>query len=249
MLFFSEIEMLEGHQRPEYDHAIIEADSHEEASEKARRAFQASPGVDAIYVYEVPPGHRAKIPADLIDKRMTESVAEQFGIDSGLLLSDAAQSILAKFPGPVTLQPSKLVWLLFPGGLVIAAIGALPVLLLDPKGGWDIALYLMVGSFIAFGVLVMAAPVIVTLKVRMTLDAAGFERRSGIVSERRHWKDVRFFHPVNLWVTPVVVYLDSTRHGIWAERTLADLFSFGFAPAELAVLINTWRRRALSRNQ
>ena len=105
------------------------------------------------------------------------------------------------------------------------------------------------------------------VKVRMTLDAAGFEMRSGVYAVRRHWKDVRFFSTAT--VVPIffstatvgairyVVYVDSTRHGFWAEvdsrflggpnASLVD--SFGFTPDELAVLINAWRRRALSKNQ
>jgi hypothetical protein len=54
-----------------------------------------------------------------------------------------------------------------------------------------------------------------------------------------------------------VVYVDSTRHGFWAEvdarylggpnAWLAD--TFGFTADELAVLINRWRQRALSQSQ
>lgn len=251
MLFFCEVEELEGHPKPEHDHAIIEADSREQAAEKARRAFPG-PEIAAIYLYEVPRERWAKIPTDLIDKRITKFVAEKLGIDGvGLVLSDAARAILAKFPGPVTLQPSKKIWggVFLPLGLIFVAVGALPPLLLEPGAGWGLELYLAIGFFIVLGVFVMVAPVITLVKARMTLDAAGFEMRYALRMERRLWKDVRFFHPVKVCVIPMVGYLDSTRHDIWAERGLADVFSFGFTPDELAVLINAWRRRALSQNE
>ena len=106
MLFICELEVLEGHPKPKHDHAIIEADSRDQAIEKICRAFPG-PDVDALYLFEVPRQQWAKIPTDLIDKRMTKAIAEEVMIDCGMGLSNAARAILAKFPGPVTLQPSK----------------------------------------------------------------------------------------------------------------------------------------------
>jgi hypothetical protein len=265
MLFFCELEMLEGHPKPKHDHAIIEADSREQASEKALRAFQACSEIDAtylyidtVYLYEVPREQWAKIPTDLIDKRITKFVAEEFGLDCSLVLSYAARATLAKFPGPVTLQPSKQKWAgMFLLGLITAALGALPLLLLDPTGGWDMESYFWVGFFIVLGVLFMVLTPIALVKVRMTLDAAGFEMRSVGYTRRRHWKDVRFFSTAAVGPINMVAYVDSTRHGFWADvdgRFLSGpnallVDSFGFTPDELAVLINAWRRRALSKNQ
>jgi hypothetical protein len=255
MLFFCELEVLEGHPKPKHDHAIIEADSREQAFEKVRRAFQASPEIDAVYLYEVSREQSAKISTDLIDTRITKSVAEKLGIDCGLVLSDAARAILAKFPGPVALQPSKQKWAgMFLLGLIFAALGSLPLLLLDPTGGWDLGLYLWI-IFIVLGVLLMVLTPIVLVKVRMTLDAAGFEMRSVGFTVCRRWKDVRFFSTARVAAIGYVVYIDSTRHGFFAEadsRMLGGpnaqlVDSFGFTPEdELAVLINAWRRRALS---
>ena len=103
----------------------------------------------------------------------------------------------------------------------------------------------------------MVAPVLALVKVRMTLDAAGFEMRSVRVTRRQKWKDVRFFSTATVGGMNRVVYVDSTRHGFWAEvdarflggpnAMLVD--TFGFAADELAVLINRWRQRARSQNQ
>ena len=169
MLFFCELEVLEGHPKPKHDHAIIEAGSDEQAFEKVHRAFQACPEIDAVYLYEVPREQWAKIPTDLIDKRMTKFVAEKLGID---LLSYAARAILAKFPGPVTLQPSKQKWAgMLLVGFILAALGALPLLLLDPTGGWDLGSYFCFGFSIVLGVLNMVLPVIVLAWISTEADS------------------------------------------------------------------------------
>jgi hypothetical protein len=227
---------LEGRPKPECDHAIIEANSRDQAFEKA---LQAWTDIDAVFSYEVPRKQWAKIPTDLIGKRITESVAEKVrtdcgiaeddwwgcvprslaqqddrwqrlttaaGVGPGLLdlkgggmtqtdhLSYAARAILAKFPGPVTLQPSKQKWAgVFLLGLVLAAgLGALS--LSDPIGGADLVLYFAVGFLLICSVICMVAPAMALVKTRMTLDAAGFEMRSLRVAQRRHWRDVRGFH-------------------------------------------------------
>jgi hypothetical protein len=256
MLFICELEVLEGHPKPKHDHAIVDADSRDQAIEKVRQAFPG-PDVDALYLFEVPREQWAKIPTDLIDKRMTKAVAEKVRIDCGMVLSDAARAILAKFPGPVTLQPSKEIWaFVFLMGLISAGLSALP-LLLPPTGGWDLGLCTTVGFFLVAGVLCLVVSVIALVKVRMTLDAAGFEMRSIAFTRRKQWKDVRFFSIATIGGVNRVVYVDSKRHGFWAEvdarflggpnALLVD--TFGFTADELAVLINRWRQRALSQSQ
>jgi len=255
-LFICELEMLDGHPKPKHDHAIVEADSDDQAIEKVRRAFPG-PDVDALYLFEVPREEWAKVPTDLIDKRMTKAVAEEVRIDCGMVLSDAACAILAKFPGPVTLQPSQAIMaFMFLVGIICAGLGALP-LLLPPTGGWDLGLSFTVGFFLVLGVLFTVVPVIALVKVRMTLDAAGFEIRSVTFTRLKRWKDVRFFSTAKIGGMKKVVYVDSTRHGFWADvdarfsggpnALLVD--TFGFTADELAVLINRWRQRALSQSQ
>ena len=255
MLFICELEVQEGHPKPKHDHAIVEADSPDQAIEKVHQAFPG-PDVDALYLFEVPREQWAKIPTDLIDKRMTKAIAEEVMIDCGVVLSNAARAILAKFPGPVTLQPSKAIWaFVFLGG-IFAGLGASP-LLLPPTGSWDLGLYLTVGFCLPLGVLCMVVPVLALVKVRMMLDAAGFEMRSVAYTHRKQWKDVRFFSTATIGGINRVVYVDSTRHGFWAEvdgrflggPNAALVDTFGFTADELAVLINRWRQRALSRSQ
>jgi hypothetical protein len=256
MLFICELEVLEGHPKPKHDHAIVEADSRDGAIEKVRQAFPG-PDVDALYLFEVPREQWAKIPTDLIDKRMTKAIAEEVMTDCGMVLSNAARAILAKFPGPVTLQPSKGIWaFVFLGGLILAGLGALP-LLLPLTGGWDLGSYFTVGFCLPLSVLCMVVSVLALVKVRMTLDAAGFEMRSVAYTQRKQWKDVRFFITATIGGINRVVYVDSKRHGFWAEvdarflggpnALLVD--TFGFASDDLAVLINRWRQRALSQSQ
>jgi hypothetical protein len=298
MLFICELRVSEGRPKPERDHAIIEANSRDRAFEKALEAW---PDIDAVFSYEVPRKQLAKIPTDLIGKRISKSVAEELmtdcgiaegdwwaciprslvqqdhrwqrlvseaGVDPDLLdlkgggiaevdhLSYAARAILAKFPGPVTLRPSKQKYAgIFLLGLVLAAgLGALS--LLDPVGGADLSLYFAVGFLLFCSAVCMVFPVIALVTIRMTLDAAGLEMRSVRVAQRRHWKDVKGFTTATVGIR-IVVYEDSTRRGFWGEAdrlflggpnaTLPD--TFGFKADELAGLMNAWRERALSQNQ
>jgi len=213
MLFICEFELLEGHLKPEHDHAIIEANSREQALEKVFQAFQADRDTEgAAYLYEVPREEWANIPINLIDKPIPKSVAEKLRADCGIASSCAAQEILAKFPGPVTLQPSKLKWAGgFFAGLICAGAGALPLLLGDPPGGWDLELDFCVGFLLVCGVIVMVASVVL-VKGRMTLTPAGFEMRSW-VTRRRCWKDVSGFSTASVGFTDTVVYEDRTRRG------------------------------------
>src|SRR6266853_438871 len=273
MLFICVLDVLEGRPKPERDHAIIEATSRDQAFEKA---LQAWPDIDSVFLYEVPRKQWAKVPTDLIGKRITKSVGEKLRTDCGIaeddcwgcvpvttagvdpgLLAYAARAIFAKFPGPVTLQGSMREWAgaVFLLGLLAGLIMAALLSLSDPIGGADLGLYFAAGFLLIFSVLSMLASEAL-LTTRMTLDAAGFEMRAfGVVTYHRHWKDVRNFTPV----TPnnIVVYEDSTRHGFWAEvdsRYLGGfnarlIDTFGFTVDELAGLMNAWRERALSKNQ
>jgi hypothetical protein len=285
MLFICVLDELGGRPKPERDHAIIEANSRDQAFEKA---LQAWPDIDAVFSYEVPRKHSAKIPADLIGKRITKSVAERLRADCGIaeddwwgcaplflaqqddrrqrlmtaagvdpgLLAYAAGAILAKFPGPVTLQLSMQEWAgaFFLLGLFLGLVTAALLSLSDPIGGADLGMYFAAGFLLIFSVLCMLVSEGL-LTTRMTLDAAGFKMRSfGVVTYHRQWKDVRNFTPV----TPnnIVVYEDSTRHGFWAEvdrRYLGGfnarlIDTFGLTVDELAGLMNAWRERALSQN-
>jgi len=85
MLFICELQVLDGRPKPESDHVIIEASSSDQAFEKA---VQAWPDIDAVFSYEVPPNQGAKIPADLIGKRITKSVAEKLRTDCGIAEDD-----------------------------------------------------------------------------------------------------------------------------------------------------------------
>jgi len=127
------------------------------------------------------------------------------------------KNILAKFPGPVTLQLSMQEWAgaFFLLGLFLGLVMAALLSLSDPIGGADLGMYFAAGFLLIFSVLCMLVSEGL-LTTRMTLDAAGFKMRSfGVVTYHRQWKDVRNFTPV----TPnnIVVYEDSTRHGFWAE--------------------------------
>src|SRR5712691_2443356 len=85
MLFICVLDVLEGRPKPERDHAIIEATSRDQAFEKA---LQAWPDIGSVFLYEVPRKQWAKVPTDLIGKRITKSVGEKLRTDCGIAEDD-----------------------------------------------------------------------------------------------------------------------------------------------------------------
>src|SRR5215831_10511698 len=102
---------------------------------------------------------------------------------------DRVADLLAQFPGPVTLRPSRWKWI---GILAVAAVlvgGGIAQNL--SAGSTDILAWLPVA---VFGVLIVGAAVaIFVARLCLVLDDEGFTLRLAHRSERWRWSDVGDF--------------------------------------------------------
>jgi hypothetical protein len=176
--------------------------------------------------------------------------------------SAKAKEILGRFPGPVTLYPSKLKW----GSIFVTmiCIGALGVWSLiwdeyEPAIGvnrhtFEGAFLIIVGSVGA----VLAGCGLVTNSMFLALDATGFVCRTVWPHMRCSWRDTDRFTTVDVMLYRVMVHRvafdDATRNaGFWSTLTrgvygrnnqLPD--AYGLPAEDLARLLTAWRERALA---
>jgi hypothetical protein len=165
--------------------------------------------------------------------------------------NDKAADILARFPGPVTLYPSRKKWLLvFLGGAAFTA-GGIWMIRSGEAEGWYVTVFFALVAVIAIVVMLPGAG-------RLTLDRDGFEAKTLFRGHRTRWSDTRGFeastiHPGN---QHLVVYDDVTQKrgmltGINVSITghnaaLGD--TYGLSANDLAGLMAQWRERALAQS-
>jgi hypothetical protein len=95
-------------------------------------------------------------------------------------------AVLARFPGPVTLYPSRKKWLLvLAGGAVFAVGGALMIRDGDPTG-WFVLVFFAAVALVAAAVLLPGAGA-------LTLDRDGFEITNLFRHHRIRWQDASGF--------------------------------------------------------
>ena len=160
-----------------------------------------------------------------------------------------ADLLLARFPGPVTLYPSRKKWLLILViGAVFTMVGA-GMVMDGASGGWVALVFFTVVTIVATG---MFLPGVAAL----TLDGDGFQVVSLFRCHRSRWRDVNGFEFVAISFTSqmLVAYDDSDAAG----RTMASLNTalaghnsalpdtYGLAGDDLARLLMQWRARALA---
>jgi len=146
-------------------------------------------------------------------------------------------AILARFPGPVRLSPSRLRWSLFLAG------GLIPVVI----GGAFLRLDVEVGLFmIAFGGLL----VLVAGAMRaggLLLDAEGFDVVSLGIRQRMRWTEAGNFRSgwqVGRGLARTVLYDSTKLAGICLTVHLPE--TYGLRAGDLALLMSRWRDRALA---
>jgi hypothetical protein len=161
---------------------------------------------------------------------------------------DRAKTILARFPGPVTIYPSRRKWLLLFGGCALFAAGGVMMVQSGERMGW-----LVLGFFglCAFIPLVMMLPG----SARLVLDRDGFEYRTLFKSRRSLWRNTGNFGWANIppGNVKLVVFDDVSASGMSADlnagitgRNSALSDTYGFAAADLADLLEAWRARAVT---
>jgi hypothetical protein len=173
------------------------------------------------------------------------------------LLSKRAAAILAQFPGPVTLRPSTLKWLMLLVGNALFALGSavMSVWLYLQDGPTVLMLtfcalgltFVMIGSAAMFS--------FATAGMWARLDVEGFETRDVWgCTKRRNWSDTDGFAVLPINFSSLVVYSDTKPADGWWDalnRPFIGGKSFlpdtcGLRARDFAELMTAWRQRALA---
>lgn len=158
----------------------------------------------------------------------------------------SVNSIVARFPGPVALYPSRKKWLLL---LLLAAVftaGGVGMVSNKEPWGWFVLIFFGSG-------LVISATTLLPGADGLVLDADGFQVTSLFRKHRSRWQDVTRFEPIAVpYARQKMVGFDDATAGrtITAINTalsghnaaLPD--AYGFSVDELAELMRRWRERA-----
>jgi hypothetical protein len=162
-------------------------------------------------------------------------------------------AILAQFPGPVILYPSRRKYLLMLIGSLIFVVGEIWIIWgTGDSGPRGPALFLFGGGLIFFGWCAIVFSVMLLPGAGgLRLDREGFETTRLFRHHRSRWQDVSGFdldaiRTVYPRYPHRVVYNDKNPSGRFTggDATLPSL-TYGFSAAKLADLMNRWRWRAL----
>ena len=158
--------------------------------------------------------------------------------------------IPARFPGPVTLYPSRKKWLLVLAVGVVLAVGGVLMIRSGDLKGWLVLIFFAAVSLTAAAVMLPGAGA-------LTLDRDGFEVTNLFRRHRTRWQDASGFTATD--IPPArqrfVVYDDarvSTRriakvNVAIAGRNASLPDTYGQPADELAELMAAWRASALAR--
>jgi hypothetical protein len=162
--------------------------------------------------------------------------------------ADAA-AILSRFPGPVTLYPSRKKWLLVLAGSALFAVGGFWMIRQGNAMGWVVLIF--------FGlVAVVAAAAMLPGAGGLTLDRDGFEATNLFRRHRTRWQDATGFQAARIppahqnWVAYDDVNASTKRIAKFnvgiVGRNVALPDTYGLSADNLAQLMVQWRERALA---
>jgi len=155
-------------------------------------------------------------------------------------------SILARFPGPVTLDASRRKWALVLLGSALFAAGGVWMLVDGEAKGWFVFAVFGPGTIVAAVALLPGA-------CALTLDQDGFETTTLFRRSRWDWRGVTGFNVIS--VPKTLVGFD---HSGLNERRVAQLNAavfgssaalpdtYGLRSENLALLMALWRDRAMA---
>ncbi len=159
---------------------------------------------------------------------------------------DKAETILARFPGPVTLYPSrkKWLWLLLISGLF--TLGGIFMVRQHAPWGWFVLIFFGLCTILSVVVLLPGA-------AGLKLDADGFQMTTFFRTHRWRWQSVKGFEPVEVTPRQTLVCFDDPAQagGMLAQMSqsiaghnsaLPD--TYGFSADDLARLMMQWSNRA-----
>jgi hypothetical protein len=160
--------------------------------------------------------------------------------------SSDVETTLSRFPGPVTLYPSRKKWLVILLVSALFTLGGIWMVRAQAAWGW--------GALIFFGLctvlsIVMLLPGAAGLK----LHVDGFQMTAFFRSHRWRWQDIKKFEPVMITPEHTVVCFDDPAQvasmGGKISKSYAGYNSalpdtYGLAPDDLAQLMTQWKSRA-----
>jgi hypothetical protein len=165
--------------------------------------------------------------------------------------NDKVSDLLANFPGPVTLFPSRKKWVLVFLVGALFAVGGILMIRDGDSSGWFVAGFFGVVAVTSLAVMLPGAG-------DLTLDRDGFAAKSLFRGYRTRWVDTQGFESSAIPPSHqrLVVYDDLTQ----TPRTLTRINvsitgrnaalgdTYGLSADDLARLMTAWRERALGAN-
>jgi hypothetical protein len=158
-------------------------------------------------------------------------------------------TVLAAFPGPVTLYRSMTKWLIMLLGCVAFTGGGIAMIQSHEESGWLVAIFFGVGTLVSLVALLPGGSYV-------KLDRDGFEISSLYRRSRVLWKSATGFEvrtvPPSSKAMVVFDDAEAKRRALAAlnvtlvghNSALPD--TYGFEAADLAVLMARWREHAVS---
>jgi len=157
---------------------------------------------------------------------------------------------LERFPGPVTLRPSRGKWLLLFAISFAFSFGGCLMVRDGASGGWFVLIFFGFCTLISIVVMLPGASA-------LTLDRDGFEVKRMYRGDRTRWRNASGFTTARLppHSHAMVVYDDASQaRGMIASTNIALTGrnaglpdTFGMEPDDLATLMESWRQRAVQR--
>jgi hypothetical protein len=161
--------------------------------------------------------------------------------------TDVAE-ILSRFPGPLTLYPSRKKWLLFFLIGALFAAGGGWMINRGEGSGWFVLIFFGLAAIVAAAAMLPGAG-------GLTLDRDGFEVTNLFRSYRARWHDTAGFTAVRIpHAQMMVVYDDAKQSGkglaqlnvAIAGRGAGLPDTYGLSADDLAQLMAQWRDRAVA---
>jgi len=156
--------------------------------------------------------------------------------------------ILSRFPGPVTLYPSRIKWLLVFTVSALFAVGGIFMIRDGAAGGWFVLIFFGLGAPIAAAAMLPGAG-------GLTLDRDGFETTNLFRRHYARWRDAAGFQAAHIPPAhqKMVVYDDVTQSAKGVAKLNVGLVgrnsglpdTYRLSADNLAQLMAQWHERAL----